>query len=389
MKAVSETKRTLLFVYIAYFLTGMLSLSTGSLLPFIRESRNLDYAQAGLIVSFHAAGKFFSSFSFGFLDSAIGRKRTILIFEIFFPIAFILIYFGNGFAVIAAAYLMTGMARGANTNYCNAAVNELAPGEASLLNGLHAVFSIGAFVFPLLVAAIKARSAGNWSYACLLMAGMGVVCLLLYIFCPEDEKKNGRSSRPAFLESTIRLFSDRTFRITLVVLFFYLCAEASITGWMVTYFTDTGYISAELSQLTASALWIMMMSGRFLTAFLSRKIDKRKLLTIMGLGMVFFFILLLFAHNAAFILFCIMGLGFFMAGISPTSFSFAGGISDHNPLAWSFLLTAGSLGAMIMPVIVGNISERAGIVPGISSIAVVVVIDFFCILLLCSRKEKK
>lgn len=59
---------------------------------------------------------------------------------------------------------------------------------------------------------------------------------------------------------------------------------------------------------------------------------------------------LLFAHNAAFILFCIMGLGFFMAGISPTSFSFAGGIS---------------------------------------SIAVVVVIDFFCILLLCSRKEKK
>ena len=54
-----------------------------------------------------------------FLDSAIGRKRTILIFEIFFPIAFILIYFGNGFAVIAAAYLMTGMARGANTNYCN------------------------------------------------------------------------------------------------------------------------------------------------------------------------------------------------------------------------------------------------------------------------------
>ena len=150
------------------------------------------------------------------------------------------------------------------------------------------MFSIGAFVFPLLVAAITARSAGNWSYACLLMAGMGVVCLLLYIFCPEDEKKNGRSSRPAFLESTIRLFSDRTFRITLVVLFFYLCAEASITGWMVTYFTDTGYISAELSQLTASALWIMMMSGRFLTAFLSRKIDKRKLLTIMGLGMVSF-----------------------------------------------------------------------------------------------------
>ena len=98
---------------------------------------------------------------------------------------------------------------------------------------------------------------------------------------------------------------------------------------------------------------------------------------------------LLFAHNAAFILFCIMGLGFFMAGISPTSFSFAGGISDHNPLAWSFLLTAGSLGAMIMPVIVGNISEKAGIVPGISSIAVLVVIDFFCILLLCSRNEKK
>ena len=88
------------------------------------------------------------------------------------------------------------------------------------------------------------------------------------------------------------------------------------------------------------------------------------------------------AHSASFIIFCIMGLGFFMAGVSPTAYSFAGKISDHNPLAWSYLLTAGSLGAIVMPAIVGGISEASGIVAGISSIAAAVVIEFICILLL-------
>ena len=389
MKSTADTKRTLIYIYIVYFLTGMLALSTGSLLPFIRESRNLAYAQAGLIVRFHAVGKFFSSLVFGFMDSLIGRKRSILIFDLFFPLAFILIFLGKGFAVICAAYLMTGLARGANTNYCNAHVSDLAPGEASVLNGLHAVFSMGAFLFPLTVTAITTGSSGHWEYACLLMAGMGVLSLLLYALCPQTERKEENATVTEIRNNTVRLFSNDTIRTTLAVLFFYLCAEARITGWMVTYFTDTGYISSSLSQLTASALWIMMMAGRFITAFLARKTDKRKLLAIMGLGMVCFFTLLLFARSAVLIVFCIMGLGLFMAGISPTTFSFAGEIGGGDPMIWSLLITAGSLGGIIMPAIVGNISKAAGIFPAICSIAAAVLIDFFFILRLARRGAKR
>ncbi|MCI8522105.1 MAG: MFS transporter, partial [Lachnospiraceae bacterium] len=71
----AEQKKQLVYTYLAFMLNGILALSIGSLLPFIRETRGLNYAFAGLLVSLHSVGNLFSSFASGTLSVFIGRKR--------------------------------------------------------------------------------------------------------------------------------------------------------------------------------------------------------------------------------------------------------------------------------------------------------------------------
>ena len=149
---------------------------------------------------------------------------------------------------------------------------------------------------------------------------------------------------------------------------------------MITYFKDTGALPASLSQVTASVLWIMILAGRLLTAWASTKVKKERLLVIMGIGLVGFFFLLLFSTTTELILVGIMGFGFSMAGIYPTTVSFTGIIIKKYPLAWSFILTCASIGSIVMPSIIGRIAETAGIYYGMQSIVVVVIVDLLMIL---------
>jgi fucose permease len=90
-------------------------------------------------------------------------------------------------------------------------------------------------------------------------------------------------------------------------------------------------------------------------------------------------------------MFGIVGFGFTMAGIYPTTVSFSGSIIQKYPLAWSFILTIASLGSIIMPSIIGKIAETAGIAVGMSSVAFVILVDLVLIIVLCTyvgRKKK-
>lgn len=378
----AEEKKQLLYTYLAFMLNGILALSIGSLLPFIRESRGLNYAFAGLLVSLHSVGNLFSSFASGTLSVFIGRKRSILLFNACYALSYILIICGGNNYVLAAAYLMTGMARGASSNFGNYTVNNLAPGRAGVLNGLHAMFSIGAFSFPIILTALTRTDADKWIYACYFIVAMGILSWLLYFLIPDPEEPAGTKGKGADKgkESGLGFFREPIFYLCTFTLFFYLCAEQGVIGWLITYFEDTGLLSASLSQLMASVLWIMMLAGRLTAAWLSERVKKERFLLIMAVGFVCFFFWLLFCRETVLIVIGIMGFGYSMAGIYPTTVSFCGGLIQKYAMAWSFILTTASFGSILMPMIIGRIAERAGIAYGMSSIVVVVVIDLLLIL---------
>ena len=381
----TRKKKQLLCSYGVFIMNGMLALSIGSLLPFIRDERGLDYAFCGMIVSLHSVGNLVASFAAGMLPIAIGKKKSILFFNAFFAFSYLLIIMSGNKWLLALAFFLTGLARGATSNFCNTSINSLAPGSAGLINGLHAMFSVGAFTFPILLTVLTNTKAENWIIAAYFMLAMGILSWILYFMHPIDQDKVEKKENG---DTNLGFFKEPLFYICVFTLFFYLCAEQGVIGWMITYFKDTNLLPESMSQITASVLWVMILAGRLLTAWLSSKHKKENLLLVMGIGLVGFFFLLLFSRSTPLILLGIMGFGFSMAGIYPTTVSFTGQIIEKYPMAWSYILTLASFGSIIMPSIIGKIAETAGIYYGMSSIVAVVIIDLIFILTLFTYMKK-
>ena len=73
-------------------INGLLTLSVGSLLPFIRSARGIGYGFAGLIVSLHSVGNLVACFVAGALPAVIGKKKNIL-FLICFALSYLFYYY--------------------------------------------------------------------------------------------------------------------------------------------------------------------------------------------------------------------------------------------------------------------------------------------------------
>lgn len=372
-------------------MNGMLALSIGSMMPYISASRGLSYVLCGTLVSLHSVGNLVSSFFAGAFAMKIGRKRSILLFNACYALGYLMILLTGNTACLVAAFFMTGLARGATSNFCNKVINDLAPGKAGPINGLHAMFSVGAFIFPILLMAITKNDGGNWIVACGFMVAMGIISWVFYLLNPVENAVMPKAAEGQDAQKVNQngFFKEPMFYLTILTLFFYLCAEQGVIGWLVTYFKDTGLLDPSVSQIMASVQWLMILAGRLTTAFLSSRVKKEKLLTIMGVGLVVFYLLLVSSHTPGMIVVGIMGFGFSMAGIYPTTVSFSGKLIQKYPLAWSYILTLASLGAIVMPYIMGRIAESAGIAAGMKSVAAAVLIDLVCILCLVWYRAKE
>lgn len=203
---------------------------------------------------------------------------------------------------------------------------------------------------------------------------MGIIAFVLYLLMPMKNEKMVKQKKEKS-QSDYQFFKEPLFILCTAILFVYLCAEQGVIGWLITYFEDSGLLSPSLSQIMASVLWVMILAGRLTAAWLSTKIRKENLLMVMGIGFAVFFFVLLFGRSTGMIVLGIMGFGFSMAGIYPTTVSVAGYIIEKYQFAWSFMLTIASFGSIIMPSVIGKIAQQAGIVSGMWSVVVAVIID--------------
>ena len=84
------------------------------------------------------------------------------------------------------------------------------------------------------------------------------------------------------------------------MMFFYLCAEYAINGWLVTYLqnkpellaqfaTDGGMGVMAYSQTMATLLWLIILVGRLFSAALARRLPSKLLMMVSSVGVALFF----------------------------------------------------------------------------------------------------
>lgn len=356
-------------VVIAFFVSGAASQPLGSFIPFLRESYGFSYDLSGVLLSCQSFGNFLSILAMGFLPVLFGRRRSIFITGVWMPIAFLIFASGIGTpALMIAAFLMTGIARGGNSNFANTMVSTLdEPLATKGYNMAHGGFAVGALLSPL----VLILCVGIWpNYGWRVMAALLCVACLgqLFIYAKMDlPSENNVKGKKAV---DFSFFKVKQFWLGSSMLFFYISTEYAIVGWLVTYFQDMGVLSDNLSQVMNSLLWLVIFIGRMIGVAITGKIAREAILLTDGVGLCSFFTLMLMSRSAAMIVVCIMGVGFFMATIYPTAFSYGSECVKGNDLGCSIMIFAGSAGGIITPALVGMIAEKAGIGAGMAVVAV-------------------
>lgn len=370
--------------FFVFAINGIYAMSLGSLLPLISAEYGLKDTVSGALLSAHQVGNLISGFIAGILPLYLGRKKSIMFLCSFVVMGFsIMILTGNPILLILG-FLFTGLSRGSISNFNNSVVNELSDSSPVALNILHSIFAVGALISPFLVILCTYISnEQGWKIA----AGVIVFLCLISIFLFSRMKIDNAEKEAKKVKVSYGFLKNADFLISCGILFFYLCAEAAINGWMVKYFIDSHIMTIQYAQMLASLLWLVILVGRLTCAFLGDRISKKTLLLLTSFGTAAFYLLLLSTNNLKIITFAIMGLGFSMAGIYATTVSTVGNIIKLYPIAMGVLLVLGGMGAIIMPILTGAISDAYGIAAGMGAIVVANILMILCVILYALRSK--
>ena len=144
-------------------------------------------------------------------------------------------------------------------------------------------------------------------------------------------------------------------------LFLYVGAEVGFGGWVYTYATALKLSSATVAAYLASGFWAALTLGRILAVPIARRFSYSSILFVDLTGcMASVAIILLFPNSLSALLTGTCGLGLFMASIFPTLLSFANKQLQLTGQMTGGFITGASLGAMLVPLVIGQLFESIG-----------------------------
>ncbi len=362
-------------VYFAFFVSGMMNTLIGTILPFMKTEYNMSYVLSGAVISAHQVGSFFALLISGFLPYLIGRKRSTVTLALGFVIGFLLMTLTGNPLFLLFAFFLTGIGRGTMSNITNVVMSDIAENKTASLNLLHASFAIGAFLAPFLAILTTSVFGVHWRISLWTVVVLEILVMIFF----SRSTLSGKSIEKT-KDAATGFYKSRTYWLNTAILFFYLCNEASIMGWLVTYFTDSGILSPSLAQTTGSALWIFILIGRLLCAFLSTKLNKNFLLLLLGFFQIVFFLLMVSSKDLGFIYMSIFGFGLAMSGTYPTVLATMNPKYNASTVAMGTTIATATLGAISMPIIVGAVAQKDGIAGGLTTISIALVCMFVLIL---------
>ena len=382
MEITKEDKRSVIdHCYLAYFISGMVILIFGVILPNLIEERNLSFTAAGGLLSFLAIGNLCSSLVYPVFCGMMSQKTAVVVLAVPYPVCLFLFTMGLPVPVLYVMIFLIGITKGMITIINNHAIRQVTGSSNQYLNLLHMWYAVGAFLSPF-VTMLLMGAGMNWKTILRLLAVLTVLIVLSYATMDyrkiekEEKREAGEEhSQTAEPKEKFWFLKNTGFLLAVGALFFYMGLENSVNGWFVTYLKSTGFMSASLATVMVSVTWIMIMIGRIAIASISKSVPPAKILAVISVLQFVSVLILVFADHttmavAALILFLanntamavaalvLLGLG--MAGAFPTTTAFTGDLMGNSPLGMSVFTGIGSLGGILTPQVIGVLADKLG-----------------------------
>lgn len=340
--------------YFLYLASGMFANALGSILRYLHDAvygYGFSPAFQGTLSSLSQIGNFLALFLAGYLPFVIGRKNstvTLVSCEVLGILTLVLT--GNPY-ILMMAFVLIGIGRGTVSNITNVIVGQYAENKAAGLNILHATFAIGAVISPILMASVGGP---HWRIPVTLIALLMMSAVILLQFSSLDNTRSTNKKEEMAIPRSLN------FWINTFILLFYLCLEASIMSYLVSFFTYRGFFSEAFANMSASILWMMVLIGRLFCAYLSPRMNKNRLVLSLGVGLLLSFLILLETNNPALIIVGLAGTGLCLSGIYPTTLSTNERRFNSSTSATALCIGVSTIGSVVTPMVIGAVSSLHG-----------------------------
>lgn len=366
--------------YRTMMLGGLLASSGGVVMSLLQDRYAFGYEWGGVLLAALSVGNLISGFTTGMMTVHRGMRGTTLLLSMGGAIGYLLMALTGNPWLLTLAYACVGAAKGCVLNTDSVLVGMAALDRTQGMNLAHSRFALGSLVCPLLIAAL---GFAHWRAPMLGLAVCGVLLWTSYSVArlPRHVRHAGDKS------GEWDFFRSRRFWLLTAVVFFQNCTEIAVTGWMVTYFKDTGILSGTAGQLTVTVIWGAMLVGRLTIALALHIRHSYRALSLMTLGCIAAYLLLLRADNAVTALVFLFLFGLAIAGVNPTAVASAG--RSLSSAGVGVMLPTAGIGAILMPYITGLVAAKWGIHAGMMSITFAVAGMFVCSAALVVLKESE
>ena len=370
--AEGQEQGTQTFAFIAmtclFFFWGFITVLNDILIPFLKESFDLNYTQA-MLVQFCFFGAYFIVSPFaGRLIDKVGYQQGIVLgllttaagCILFYPSASFHMYglFLFAFFVLASGITILQVA-------ANPYVAALGPEKtaASRLNLAQAANSLGTTVGPIIGAAlilgVVAADASAVQGPYLMIAGLLIAAALVF--------RNIKLPKLAHVEATGEesdgnIWEHRSLVLGALAIFLYVGGEVSIGSFLVNYFSESsiaGMSTADAGEMVAY-YWGAAMIGRLVGAVLMNYVAATKYLAVNALIAI---IMIIVSMNSTgdVAMWSILAVGFFNSIMFPTIFTLAVKGLGSMTSKGSGLVCQAIVGGALIPLVQGVAADSIGI----------------------------
>ena len=378
LQKLNKTEKSLLYTcFFAFLCNGLVTLLLGSLIPDLKATWGLSDTQSGVLLSAYSTGNLVAGFISGVIPLYLGRRRSIAMLSALCVVGMVIVALVGAPGLLFFGFLFAGTGRGSVTNFNNRMVNVLTDGSAAAANVLHSVFALGAVLSPMIFLAL--RGTIGWQAAPLFVAACCAVSVFNFARAtvPDDHP-----SRAEKANRTLSFLREPGFLVSAAMLLFYICSEYAINGWLVSYIQHKESLIASFgltgealdaairnySQTMATLLWAVILVGRLTCAWLSQRVNPKKLMLIASICEAAGFAGMLLSNTIPMVTVCVAALGFFMAGICPMIYADAAHYTNTYSMATGALLVIASVGGIAMPTVVGVLADHHGFGGGMAAI---------------------
>ena len=186
---------------------------------------------------------------------------------------------------------------------------------------------------------------------------LGIVVLVMFVVIALVKVPTANGQQPTAVKGTLgRLWHNKIYREGVVAQMFYVAAQIMVWTFIIQYADNLGISKATAQNYNIAAM-CLFLTGRFLSTWLMKYTDGRRLLTIFGIGAALCSLgAILIVGKAG--LFCLVGISLFMSLMFPTIYGTAlQKVSLEDASLGAAFLVMAIVGGALMPPLQGAIID--------------------------------